>query len=58
MADLRPVIWSVKPRGDVRVVLQVDKGASYAWVIPSPDGRHGAVRAIVTRSNVWMVENF
>ena len=48
-ADLRPVILSVKPSGDVRVVLQGDKGASSAWVISLPDGCYGAVRAIVTR---------
>ena len=57
-ADRASVILSVKPSGDVRVVLEGDKGAHYEWVIPSPDGQYGAVRATVTRSNVWMVENF
>jgi hypothetical protein len=57
-ADGMPEILSVKPDGDVQVVLKGNKGGWYAWVIPSPDGRYGAVLAAVRESNVWVVEKF
>jgi hypothetical protein len=28
------------------------------WVIPSPDGRYGALEAVTGENNVWMLEDF
>ena len=28
------------------------------WGVPSPDGRYVAIGALVTNSNVWMLEGF
>ena len=53
-----PVILSVQPGGDHQVLLEGDKAMRYWWVIPSPDGRYGALEAVTGENNVWMVENF
>jgi len=51
-------VLGVDPRGNLRVLLEGDKGSWYWWVIPSPDGRYGALQAMAGENNVWMVENF
>ena len=53
-----PVMLSVLPSGDRQVLLEGDKGMRYWYVIPSPDGRYGALQAVTGENNVWMVENF
>jgi DNA-binding winged helix-turn-helix (wHTH) protein/Tol biopolymer transport system component len=53
-----PVILSVLPSGDHRVLLEGDNGLRFLAVVPSPDGRYGALQAVTGENNVWMVENF
>jgi DNA-binding winged helix-turn-helix (wHTH) protein/Tol biopolymer transport system component len=57
-ADGVPVILSVEPNGNYRVLLEGDRAAQYWWVIPSPDGRHAALTEVTGANNVWVVENF
>jgi serine/threonine protein kinase len=45
-------------KGNARVLWQYRGGSGEIWGIPSPDGRHLAIRGQVTNSNVWMVEGF
>ena len=53
-----PVVLEVDPRGNHRVLLKGDRAMQYWYVIPSPDGRYGALEAVTGENNVWMVENF
>jgi len=53
-----PVILGVEPNGNHRVLLEGDSATQYWWVIPSPDGRDGALEAVTGKNNVWMIENF
>jgi hypothetical protein len=46
------------PSGDHPVLLEGDKAMRYWAVVPSPDGRYGALQAITGENNVWMIENF
>jgi hypothetical protein len=39
-------------------VLWSDIGASRIWAIPSPDGKHVAIRDEVFDQNVWLLEGF
>ena len=52
------MILSVVPSGHHPVLLEGDKGLRYWYVVPSPDGRYGALQAITGENNVWMIENF
>jgi hypothetical protein len=53
-----PVILGVEPNGNHRVLLEGDSATQYWWVVPSPDGRYGALEAVTGQNNIWMVENF
>jgi serine/threonine protein kinase len=44
-------------KGNARVLWQSSSGGSI-WGVPSPDGRHLAIRSDVLNSNVWMLEGF
>ena len=57
-ANGAPVMLSVEPGGNHRVLLEGDKGMRYWAVVPSPDGHYGALQAVTGENNVWMVENF
>ena len=57
-ANGEPVILGVEPNGNRRVVLEGDSATEYWWVVPSPDGRYGALEAATGQNNIWMVENF
>ncbi len=52
------VILGVEPNGVHRVLLESDKATQYQWVVPSPDGRYGALEVATGENNVWMVQNF
>jgi Tol biopolymer transport system component len=52
------VMLAVEPNGNRRVLLQADKSMRYWAIVPSPDGRYGALDAVTGENNVWMVENF
>ena len=52
------VILGVEPNGNHRVLLEGASASQYWWVIPSPDGRYGALEAVTGENNVWMLENF
>ena len=44
-------------RGNARLLWE-DRGASWIWARPSPDGRHVAISSVANSNNVWMMENF
>ena len=44
-------------RGNARLLWE-DRGASWSWARPSPDGRHLAISTVGNSNNVWMMENF
>jgi Tol biopolymer transport system component len=44
-------------KGNARVLWQY-KGPGMIWGVPSPDGRHLAMRGAAITSNVWMLEGF
>lgn len=44
-------------RGNARLLWE-DRGASWIWARPSPDGRHLAISSVGNSNNVWMMENF
>ena len=55
------------PRGSILLYLDLkgnghplweQKGSSYSWVVPAPDGKHLALSGMTTSSNLWMMENF
>jgi len=53
-----PVILAIDLDGNVKVLLEGDRSAPLGYVVPSPDGKHGALDITTGESNVWMVENF
>lgn len=53
-----PVVVSVDIEGNVKVLLQGDRNIPFNWIIPSPDGKYGALAVTTGESNVWMVENY
>ena len=53
-----PVVLSFDIEGNVKVLLQGDRNIPFRWVIPSPDGKYGALAVSTGESNVWMVENY
>ena len=57
-ANGAPVILGVEPNGNRRVLLEGDSATEYWWMVPSPDGRYGALEAATGQNNVWMLENF
>ena len=44
-------------RGNARMLWE-DRGSSWIWSRPSPDGRHLAISSVGNSNNVWMMENF
>jgi hypothetical protein len=44
-------------RGNTQFLWQ-DPGGVELWGVPSPDGRHIAIRGWNVESNVWLMENF
>ena len=44
--------------GNAKVLLEGDRSNPFAWLIPSPDGKYGAIGVTTGESNVWMVENY
>jgi eukaryotic-like serine/threonine-protein kinase len=44
-------------RGNARLLWE-DRGDSWIWARPSPDGRHLAISTVGNSNNVWMMENF
>lgn len=55
----RPLILDVNEAGRAEIVLEGDANTYFGWFIPSPDGRYGALRAIIPGDdNVWMVDTF
>ena len=44
--------------GNALVLWQHKGGEGPIWGVPSPDGHYLAIRAMVTSSNVWMLEGF
>ena len=53
-----PVILGIERDGNAKVLLEGDRGNPYFWVVPSPDGKLGALGVLTGESNVWMVENY
>lgn len=53
-----PVILGIDMEGNANVLLQGDRSTPLNWVIPSPDGKYGALFVTIGESNVWMVENY
>ena len=53
-----PVILRVDLDGKAKVILEFDRQTPILWVIPSPDGKYGALAVLTGESNVWMVENY
>jgi DNA-binding winged helix-turn-helix (wHTH) protein/Tol biopolymer transport system component len=53
-----PVILGIDLDGNVKVLLEGDRSAPLGYVVPSPDGKHGALDITTGESNVWMVENY
>lgn len=49
------VLLHVDLRGNAKVLWEPHQ---YGWAIPSPDGKHVAIRLNVPHTNVWMLENF
>jgi len=45
-------------KGNARVLWQYKGTGGGIWGVPSPDGRYVAIGALVTNSNVWMLEGF
>ena len=58
IANGAPVMLSVEPGGNHRVLLKGDRATRFWWAIPSPDGRYAALEVVTGENNVWMVENF
>jgi eukaryotic-like serine/threonine-protein kinase len=55
--DRGPVILSVDFQGNARVLWE-HLGGIDTYAVPSPDGRHLAMRAWNVEGNLWMMENF
>ena len=53
-----PVVLGVNIDGNARVLLQGDRRIPVNWVIPSPDGKYGALGVTTGESSVRMVENY
>jgi len=50
-------LLNVELSGKIHELWQ-QSGAKQLWGVPSPDGRHLAIHAVVSRSNLWMLEKF
>jgi eukaryotic-like serine/threonine-protein kinase len=55
--DRGPVILSVDLQGNARLLWE-HLGGIDTYAVPSPDGRHLAMRAWNVEGNLWMMENF
>jgi serine/threonine protein kinase len=55
--DRGPVILSVDFQGNARLLWE-HLGGIDTYAVPSPDGRHLAMRAWNVEGNLWMMENF
>jgi serine/threonine protein kinase/Tol biopolymer transport system component len=52
-----PVLLHMDLQGNTQFLWQ-DPGGVEVWGVPSPDGRHIAMRGWNVESNVWLMENF
>jgi Tol biopolymer transport system component len=52
-----PVLLHMDLQGNTQFLWQ-DPGGVEVWGVPSPDGRHIAIRGWNVESNVWLMENF
>jgi serine/threonine protein kinase len=55
--DRGAVLLSVDPQGNARLLWE-HLGGIDTYAVPSPDGRHLAMRAWNLEGNLWMMENF
>jgi eukaryotic-like serine/threonine-protein kinase len=55
--DRGSVVLSVDPEGNARLLWE-HLGGIDTYAVPSPDGRHLAMRAWNLEGNLWMMENF
>ncbi len=55
--DKGPVILHVDLQGNARLLWEQPGGID-TYAVPSPDGRHLALRAWTVEGNLWMMENF
>ncbi len=55
--DDGPVLLLADLRGNARLLWEQPGGID-TYAVPSPDGRHLAVRAWTVEGNLWMLENF
>jgi Tol biopolymer transport system component len=55
--DRGPVILTVYLQGNARLLWE-HLGGIDTYAVPSPDGRHLAMRAWNVEGNLWMMENF
>jgi serine/threonine protein kinase/dipeptidyl aminopeptidase/acylaminoacyl peptidase len=55
--DRGPVVLSVDLQGNARLLWE-HKGGIDTYGVPSPDGRHLAMRGWNVEGNLWMLENF
>jgi serine/threonine protein kinase len=55
--DRGPVLLSVDLQGNARLLWE-HLGGIDTYAVPSPDGRHLAMRAWNVEGNLWMMENF
>jgi hypothetical protein len=52
------IVASRRLDGNAKVLLEGDQSAPFGYVVPSPDGKHGALDITTGESNVSMVENY
>ena len=55
--DRAAVVLGVDPQGNARLLWE-HRGGIDTYAVPSPDGRHLAMRAWNVEGNLWMMENF
>ena len=53
-----PVILGIDMEGNAKVLLEENRSNPFGWVIPSPDGKYGALSVSTGESNVWISENY
>ena len=55
--DKRVALLYATLQGTLRVLWEQQGGLDLD-VVPSPDGRHVAIKSVLLNSNLWMMENF